>query len=252
MKIIAAALLALCATALKIKEEVKEEVKTEGGSGGGADLPFPDPECPPKPDTEGVDDAGIFAMIDADGNGEVSAQEGYNAVFCAVKWGEMEEDDAMWMYDYMTSHAGVNPDGNPDALDIGEAGVALDRLKKWKETNKKRKENGKRPFPSPVPDCPPMPNAEIKPEEAWKMVDQNKNGKIDTRESFEALYCLVEWEVLGEDAAFAVFDFIGEHAGDDGELDKTELDTAIEAAKAMSEEELAARVEGASLEKTAA
>ena len=64
MKIIAAALLALCATALKIKEEVKEEAK----SGGLADLPFTAPDCPPKPDTEGVDDAGIFAMIDADGN----------------------------------------------------------------------------------------------------------------------------------------------------------------------------------------
>ena len=115
------------------------------------------------------------------------------------------------------------------------------------KTNEERIANGKRPFPSPAPDCPPKPDLEnVSHEEAWKMIDQNGSNTIDAKEGFEAFFCLVEWGALKEDEAWAIYDFLGEHVGDDGELDQNEMGAAINAMEAMSEEEIAERVHGAS------
>ena len=51
---------------------------------------------------------------------------------------------------------------------------------------------------------------------------------------------------MTEDEAFAAFDFIGEFAGDDDEVDITELEDAWTALHEMTEEEIAERVDGAS------
>ena len=51
---------------------------------------------------------------------------------------------------------------------------------------------------------------------------------------------------MTEDEAFAAFDFIGDFAGDDDEVDITELGDAWTAAEALSEEQIAEIVDGAS------
>ena len=52
--------------------------------------------------------------------------------------------------------------------------------------------------------------------------------------------------MLTEDQAFAAFDHIGSYAGDDDVVDFEEMTAAVEAMQAMTEEEIAAAVEGAS------
>lgn len=61
------------------------------------------------------------------------------------------------------------------------------------------------------------------------------------------MYCMVEWEVFSEDEAFAAFDYIGEHDADgDGEIGPGEMEAAVKGMEEMSEDEIKARVEGAS------
>ena len=52
---------------------------------------------------------------------------------------------------------------------------------------------------------------------------------------------------MTQDEAFAAFDFIGGFAGDDDQVSKSELEEAFIAMSEMSEEEIAEKVEGASL-----
>jgi len=61
------------------------------------------------------------------------------------------------------------------------------------------------------------------------------------------LYCMVEWGAMTEDEAFAAFDYISEHDADkDGEIGPDEMEAAVNGMKAMSEDEIKERVEGAS------
>jgi len=52
---------------------------------------------------------------------------------------------------------------------------------------------------------------------------------------------------LTQDEAFAAFDFIGGYAGEDEEVDKSELEEAFQAMSEMTDEEIAERVDGASM-----
>ena len=94
MKFFAAALLALAAAGLKLKEEggshdePKHDGPQEGEDGG---FPFPPPECGDKPEgTEDMTPADHFAAADTNGNESIDAVEGFEALFCAVVWGEMK------------------------------------------------------------------------------------------------------------------------------------------------------------------
>ena len=110
MKFAAAALLAIAATAVQIKQE-------------DGDLPYAAPECPPKPDFENMSDAEIFAKIDADGSETVDAQEGFNALYCMVEYGEMTREEAEWLWHYLGSHAGED-----EELSLEEAQTAMAAL----------------------------------------------------------------------------------------------------------------------------
>lgn len=102
---------------------------------------------------------------------------------------------------------------------------AVGKIEEWMKVNEERAENGKRAFPRPTPDCPEMPMVEDPSvEEIFGMIDQDGSGKLNEKEGFEALYCLVIWGVLDEDEAFAAFDHIGSFAGDDDEVDLGEME----------------------------
>ena len=58
---------------------------------------------------------------------------------------------------------------------------------------------------------------------------------------------MVEWEFMTEDEAFAAYDHICSFAGDDGVVSPEEMGKAVEAVDAMSEEEIRAKVDGASM-----
>ena len=85
------------------------------------------------------------------------------------------------------------------------------------------------------------------PEDIFKKIDADGNGTLDEKEGFRALYCMVEWEFMTEDEAFAAYDHIGSFAGDDGVVSPEEMGKAVEAVDAMSEEEIRAKVDGASM-----
>jgi hypothetical protein len=135
MKFFSAALLAIGAAALHLKQEGGQGPPPMDGDGSGHDhsggdreMPFPPPEdCGDKPEGE-FSDQEIFDHIDANGSGDVDAQEGFNALYCAVMWGELEEEEAFFIYDFLTAHADMNPDGNPEALDFEEAMYAVNNL----------------------------------------------------------------------------------------------------------------------------
>ena len=233
MKVFSAALLAIGAAALRLQDGGDGKgPKTDGGEGGqggekGDDLPFDAPECPPKPEGELSADQ-VFKLIDKNNSGGVDAQEGFNALYCAVEYGEMEEEDAIFMYDWMMNHADHNEDGDPTELDFGEAMTALDNLMRFVMINMEREANGKKPFPKLPPNCPPKPEQTPTPDEAFGMIDKDGSGKLSADEGFDALYCMVEWEVFSEDEAFAAFDYIGEHDADgDGEIGPGEMEAAV-------------------------
>lgn len=198
MKFAAAALLAIAASAVQIKQE-------------DGDLPFPAPDCPPKPDMEGVSDAEIFAAVDADGSGEVDAQEGFNALYCMVEWGEMSRDEAEWLWHYLGEAAGED-----ELLSMEEAQAAIDALEEGADEG-----------------CGPPPSkSEVygaSPEDVFDMIDADGNGGIDEHEGMAALGCAVEWGWMTQDEAVEAFEYLGSHAGDDGLLSKSEAQAAMEA-----------------------
>ena len=104
------------------------------------------------------------------------------------------------------------------------------------------------PFPPPK-DCgePPAGIEDPSIDDAFNFIDTDKSGKLSAEEGFEAFYCLVAWEALTQDEAFAAFDFIGGYAGEDEEVDKSELEEAFQAMSEMTDEEIAERVDGASM-----
>ena len=123
-------------------------------------MPFPAPDCPEGPTESEFKNASgeeIFSHVDQSGNGAIDAKEGFEALYCLVEWGLMEEDDAIFMYQFLGEHANLDADGTPDELDMSEAQHAMETLHHLHETNEHRRENGKREFPMPPPDCPEEP-----------------------------------------------------------------------------------------------
>ena len=252
MKFVAAAILAIGAAALHIKEDGTEAPAHYGGYGGYyGDFPFEEPECgdgPTEEEMEAATDEEIWAHIDQNDNGSIDAQEGFNALYCMVEWGYMEEDEAIFMFEFLGEHANLDENGVPDELDPSEAQQAFETLDRLEEVNGERAEDGLKEFPGPPPDCGEKPEGieEATPEEIFGKIDQDGSGAVDAKEGFEALYCLVEWGMMSEDEAFAAFEHIGSFAGDDDVVDFEEMTAAVEAIEAMSEEEIAAAVDGAS------
>jgi hypothetical protein len=185
-----------------------------------------------------------FKMVDVDGSGDVDAHEGFNALYCLAEWGHLSQEEAEFMWHYLGEHADHNPDGNPEALDFGEVEYALKNLE---DMMKGEEGEGKRPMPfDHEPDCPPKPETEPQSiEEAFNMIDTDGSKKLSAKEGFEALYCLVKWEELSEEEAFAIYDHIGSHAGDDDEVELGEFEAAIGEMMEMSEEDIAAAIEAA-------
>ena len=166
-----------------------------------------------------------------------------------VEWGFMEEEEAIFMYEFLGEHANLDENGIPDELDFTEAQHAMETLEALHETNDARADAGKKQFPLPPPDCGDKPEGieTATPEEIFGKIDQDGSGAVDAEEGFEALYCLVEWGMMSEDEAFAAFDHIGSYAGDDDVVDFDEMTAAVAAIEAMSESEIAAAVDGASM-----
>ena len=118
MKFYAAALLALSAAAVKVADldaEIDAMMKTPPTCG----------DEPSKADQDkGKDNPeAVFDMIDADGSGGISAQEGFDALYCAASWGWISEDEARMAFKYLAGFAG--DDGE---LQKDEAKAAFDAL----------------------------------------------------------------------------------------------------------------------------
>ena len=206
MKFTAAAILAIGAAATKITQY-----------GGEGDLPFPPPECPPKPSESemyGATPEEIFDHIDADGSGDIDAQEGFNALYCMVEWGEMSREEAEDVFEYLGGHAGE--DGK---LDKAEAKAAFEEYEGGEELAQEK-------------ECGPKPSEEemdaAHPEEVFDLIDADGSGDIDEKEGKFALGCAVEWELLTVEEAMWAADFLSGHAGEDGKLDKAEAQAAME------------------------
>merc|ERR1712156_454343 len=227
MKFYSAALLAMGAIAIKLKEEGSQ------GEGEG-DFPYPEPDCGPRPeDRDGMSPEEHFDAADKTGNGQIDAKEGFEALYCAVVWGEMEEDEAIWLYEYLGEHAGIGD--NEEELSKDEAKKAFETLEKLEQENDKRAAEGKRELPFPPPDCgEPPAGIDQRPSaaDAFALIDQDGSQSLDAEEGYEA---------------FSAFDFIGSFAGENDQIEIGELEEAFKAMDEMSEEEIAARVEGASM-----
>lgn len=65
-------------------------------------------------------------MADTDESGTVDEVEGFNALYCAVEWEMMDEDQARWLYDYLGEHAAI--DGDEESLSKDEAEKAFATL----------------------------------------------------------------------------------------------------------------------------
>ena len=213
MKFIAASLLAIAASAIHLKEGTADAPKEYGSYG---DLPFPAPDCPERPsesDMEGATDEEIFSHIDQSGNGAIDAKEGFEALYCMVEWGYMEEDEAIFMYEFLGDHADLDENGVPGELDATEAAAAMETLDKIDS----------------LPDCGEMPEGakEAGPQEIFSAIDQDGNGGIDEYEGMTALNCAVEWGLATPSEAYGAFKVIAEHAGDDDLVQYDELMAAV-------------------------
>jgi len=78
---------------------------------------------------ENATDMDIFNKIDVSGNGAISEQEGFNGLYCMVEYGMMEEDAAIFMYEWLGEHVDGDKDGVMGELDASEMEHALKALK---------------------------------------------------------------------------------------------------------------------------
>merc|ERR1712051_422377 len=237
------------AAVLRLKEEDKPATHDDHHDGEEGGYPFEEPKCDEddKPDTEGWEPIDYFMAADTDGSQTLSAEEGFKALFCAAKWGEMKEEEAEWLFHFLGKRANTDENGVPDELDVSEAKEAFKVIEEWKKENEQRKKDGKREFPFPAPKCPEKPEEEPTLEEAFDMIDADGSGALDAEEGFEALYCMVGWELISGEQAFAIYDHAASHAGDDGEVDLGEMGAAMEEVENATEEEIAAKVDGANM-----
>ena len=215
MKFTAAAILAIGAAATKITQY-----------GGEGDLPFPAPDCPPKPSKSemyGATPEEVFDHIDADGSGLIDAHEGFNALYCMVEWGEMTREEAEGVFEYLGSFVGEDY-----MLSKSEAKAAMEAHPYYAEGGEElaqKKECGPKPSESD------MKAAE--PEDVFDMIDADGSGDIDEKEGKFALGCAVEWELLTVEEAEWAGEFLSGHAGEDGKLDKAEAQAAMEELEGM-------------------
>ena len=215
MKFTAAAILAIGAAATKITQY-----------GGEGDLPFPAPDCPPKPSKSemyGATPEEVFDHIDADGSGLIDAHEGFDALYCMVEWGEMTREEAEGVFEYLGSFVGEDR-----MLSKSEAKAAMEAHPYYAEGGEElaqKKECGPKPSESD------MKAAE--PEDVFDMIDADGSGDIDEKEGKFALGCAVEWELLTVEEAEWAADFLSGHAGEDGKLDKAEAQAAMEELEGM-------------------
>ena len=215
MKFTAAAILAIGAAATKITQY-----------GGEGDLPFPPPECPPKPSKSemyGATPEEVFDHIDADGSGLIDAHEGFNALYCMVEWEEMTREEAEGVFEYLGSFV-----GDDYMLSKSEAKAAFEAHPYYGEGGEElaqEKECGPKPSESDMNDA--------HPEYVFDMIDADGSGDIDEKEGKFALGCAVEWEFLTVEEAKWAADFLSGHAGEDGKLDKAEAQAAMEELESM-------------------
>ena len=139
MKIFAAALLAIVSQAISLKEEggemkPKKAAPSEEEIDAHIDMLLETPPtCPPKPSEEEVeagkeDPEAVFDLIDQDGSGEIDDKEGFDALYCAVEYGMIDEGTARDAFKFLAVYA-----GDDEKLDIDEAAAALKALSSGSE-----------------------------------------------------------------------------------------------------------------------
>ena len=80
------------------------------------------------------------------------------------------------------------------------------------------------------PKCPSKSEMEAVPEEkVFDMIDQDGSTQIDEEEGLFAISCLVKAEILSEEDGAALFEYLGEAAGEDELLSKEEAEAAMAA-----------------------
>merc|ERR1711981_176738 len=137
MKIFAAALLAIVSQAISLKEE-GGEMKPKKGPPSEAeidahiDMLLEDPpQCPDEPSGEDVeagkeDPEAVFDMIDQDGSGEIDDKEGFDALYCAVEWGWIDEGMARDAYKFLAVAAGDDHKLSKDEAKAALKGLSSD------------------------------------------------------------------------------------------------------------------------------
>lgn len=86
------------------------------------------PQCPERPSEDEIeagkeDPEAVFDTIDRDGSGAIDAKEGFDALYCAVEWEMISEDEARGAFKYLAKAAGK--DGK---LSKDEAEAAMEAL----------------------------------------------------------------------------------------------------------------------------
>jgi hypothetical protein len=114
--------------------------------------------------------------------------------------------------------------------------------------NEYRRDEGKRDFPYPLPDCPDKPEGidTLSYKGIFDGVGKYFGGAVTHRQGFEAFYCLVSWGIMSEDVAWASAEYLASYAGDNDEfLTTDEIEHAIADFDSKSDD-FAASVVGAS------
>ena len=91
----------------RLKKE-NEKRKKEGKK----DLPFPPPDCGDMP-TEKPTEGEAFSHVDKNDNGKLSANEGFDAIYCLVEWGHMTEDEGFAAFEFISGFAGDDDEVDP-------------------------------------------------------------------------------------------------------------------------------------------
>ena len=114
MKFTAAALLAIGAVAVQLKQDTTDVVATSGDP----NQEFA-PDCGAVPEfPENVTDRQIFEMI-AGEDMHIDAAEAKHALYCAAQWDLITMEEAMWAYE-----DGLIAAGNDGKLSLEDAGLA--------------------------------------------------------------------------------------------------------------------------------
>ena len=143
-----------------------------------------------------------------------------------VEWEELTVDEAMFLFDYLGKHADLDEEGTPEELDPSEAMVAFETLEAFDEMGG-------------MPECGDEPEGleDLDVAGAFALIDQDGSGSLSEKEGMDAMFCLVEWDIISVSEAHDIFEHIGEFVGEDGEVQLEELEAAHEAWEEGEEEE---------------